>query len=323
MQPGGPPDGAMGLNSRTHLYASLAGTALLAAGAGLLAGFWLSNPPPHGPGKEEPAAAAEREPRNEAAETPAPPADEPETAVVDTAALEEIVDRLEIPAGGRFSIAIHDITGRQRLLARDSGRLHRAASLYKLYLAYVAYEDVDAGRLALEQPLINHPAYRYEINLGACLHLMIAVSDSPCGETLLAHYDYPALQTRLKRLGLPHANAGAFQVSAEDMVRLLGLIHGDNLSADSRNKLLAAMGNQAYDVILQPAFRGYGRVYNKTGAWRDEAGGGYFWVDAGIVELSGSGRVLAVSILHDNVPTENLLALAEDLAAVIAAAENP
>lgn len=298
----------------------LAGIGLTTLAIGLLLGLWLAGPEPQPPSGGQPNATVTPTERTDAAEetmseeTAPALVNEPEPAAVDKAALEQIIAGFKVPDGGRLSVVVYDLTSREYLLAHNKEYLYPTASLYKLYLAYMAYEDVDSGRLSLAQPFIKHLIYKYELNLGVCLNLMITVSDSPCGETLLAHYDYPVIQARLKELGLPHANAGAFRASAEDMTRLLELIYGDNLSANSRDRLLGSMSNQAYDVILQPAFRDRARVYNKTGAWRDGSGEGYYWIDVGIIELADRDQAFAVSILHENVPTKDLLALAEELA---------
>ena len=300
----------------------LASTGLTALAVGLLLGLWLADPQPQLPDKNQPSiAVAPAETTDVAEETAkeetAPTTNEPEIIAINEMALEAVIADFKVPDNGRLSVVVYDLTNREYLLSHNKEDLYPTASLYKLYLAYMAYEDVDNGRLALEQPFTNHPAYRHELNLGTCLHLMVAVSDSPCGETLLAHYGYPAIQARLQELGLPHVNAAAFRASAEDMTRLLELIYGDNLSADSRGKLLGSMSNQAYDVILQPAFRDYGQVYDKTGAWLNATGKDYNWIDVGIIELADRDQTLAISILHEHVPTDDLLTLAKELAGII------
>lgn len=300
-------------NHKQLLWLLVVGLAALAVG--LLAGWWLADTRKQA---VNPTNVEKMAPKTDEVtpEPPSEPVDEPARPAADKAALERMAADFEIPGDARFSIVIEDLTNQARLLSHNSEQLYPTASLYKLYLTYLAYEDVDSGRLALDQPFIRHPLY-LDLDLGTCLDLTIEVSDSPCGEGLLNHYDYPTIQARLERLGLPQVNAAAFQASAEDMTKLLSLIYGDNLSEDSRRRLLGSMHNQAYDRILQPAFKDRGQVYNKTGTYRNQPGSEYNWIDVGIVELNQSDSVLAVSILHENVPLEDLVALVKSLAEAI------
>ena len=300
-------------NHKQLLWLLAVGLATLAVS--LMVGWWPENTQKQ---TANPTNVEETTPPTEEAvpEVTSEPADEPARPTIDKAALEKMATDFEIPDNARFSIVIEDLTNQERLISHNSEQLYPTASLYKLYLTYLAYEDIDSGHLALDQPFIRHPLY-LDLDLGTCLNLTIEVSDSPCGEGLLNHYDYATIQARLEQLGLPQVNAAGFQASAEDMIRLLGLIYGDNLSEDSRRRLLGSMRDQAYNRILQPAFKGRGQVYNKTGTYRAQPGGEYNWIVAGIVELNESDSALAVSVLHENVPLEDLVALVESLAEVI------
>ena len=290
----------MNFHSQRILPPVVSGLAALTTG--LAAGFWLAGfwaqPVPEP--EEQLSDKAPSTETTEEQETTAAPADD--VPAIDKAVLADIVADFEIPADARFSLIIHDLTNQERLVSHNSADLYPTASLYKLYVAYITYEEIDAGRLALEQPFIRHPLY-LDLTLGTCLNLMIEVSDSACAEQLLGDYGYPAIQAALDRLELPHANAAAFQISTEDMTRLLELIYSHNLSADSRNRLLGSMHKQAYEIALQPVFRPRGQVYNKTGTYRNPADPNdpYNWIEGGIVELADRPQALAISIFHENV----------------------
>ncbi|MCY4088568.1 MAG: class A beta-lactamase-related serine hydrolase [Candidatus Saccharibacteria bacterium] len=234
----------------------------------------------------------------------------------DKAILEKIVADFAHASDARLSIVIEDLTNQDRLLSHNAEDIYPTASLYKLYLAYLVYEDIDNNLLTLTQPFFRHNLYR-DLDLRTCLNLMIEVSDSPCGEALLRHYGYPVIQTRLEKLDLKQIHAAGFRTSAEEMIKLLSLIYGDNLSEDSRKRLLTAMHNQSYRRLLQPAFDNYAKVYNKTGTYLNQAGDNYNWIDVGIIELNDRNQVLAISVFQEDVLLEDLNILLDNLAQAI------
>ena len=301
------------MTDRSRQICFLVASGLVGSIFGLIVGSWLTGsaseltnrPPNHIKSSDIVDLASSKTP---------PVVDQPTAPTINKDALGKVLADFEKPTGSRLSLVIHDLTNQERLVSFNDADLYTVSSLYKLYLAYLAYEDIDKGLLTLNQPFVhNHPYYQ-DLNLGACLHLTVALSDSVCGERLLNHYGYPAIQARLEGLGLSTIEVAAFKASAEDMTRLLELIYGQNLFEDSRRRLLTSMRSQAYDTVLQPSFESHGAAYTKTGLYASHPHAISNWIAIGIIELEGQHQAWAVSILHENIPEGDVSALAQSLA---------
>ena len=213
---------------------------------------------------------------------------------------------------GDYSLVVYDPVYDETVVEVEPDKVYFTASLYKLYLAFLAWQDVDQGILELDQVLLNHPTLGQH-NLWQCLDLMVRVSDSPCAEALLATYDRQDLQKRLNSLSLVDVNVDQFLVSARDMTKLIALIEaGQGLSAGSREHLLASMNLQVDRQGLQQAFSAAGDVaYNKVGLSAHD------WHDVGLVRLGPAKRPLILAILTNDAGVAGVAALAHELHQVL------
>ena len=99
-----------------------------------------------------------------------------------------------------LSVIIYDLEDQIELASLNERKTYFSASLYKLYLSFLAYEDIDKNLIDGEEELIDHDDYG-ALDLNTCLYLMVQLSDSFCGEGFLAIYDYQTSQARLKEWG--------------------------------------------------------------------------------------------------------------------------
>ena len=218
----------------------------------------------------------------------------------------------ELAKGGELSVIVYDLKNERELVSLNKDHLYFSASLYKLYLGFLAYQDIDQGLLESNQRLVKHNQYG-DLNLNTCLKLMIQISDSLCGEAVLAIYDRPLTQKRLEELGLPNINMPSFLVSAQDMSQILRLIYqGGDLSSSSRKQLFAALAEQTYSQILRLTFSDISTVYNKAGFSKEN------WHDVGILEFEDYDHPLAIIILSENVPLQNLQELTQKIKQTLA-----
>lgn len=244
--------------------------------------------------------------------TPEPQKEEPEPTAptapsIDGQALQKILDGFETSEGGRLSIVIYDLKDEKELAVLNKEHVYFSASLYKLYLGFLAYQDIDRDLLKSNQILIEHASYG-SLDLKTCLNLMVQISDSFCGEAVLAIYNHPAAQKRLEELDLPNTNITSFLVSAEDMARLLKLIYQeDGLSPDSQEQILQSLAKQTYSQILRQTFSDISEVYDKMGYSEMN------WHDIGIIEFKNHNRPLIIVILSEDIPLQNLQALAKEI----------
>jgi len=97
-----------------------------------------------------------------------------------------------------------------------------SASLYKLYVAYGIYSDVDSGSVALNESLGGNES---DATVDDCLNLMISVSDNDCGEALGDLYGWQKLDTMLADQGFTGTMLNNYDSS--------GTVSGDKLTTAS------------------------------------------------------------------------------------------
>lgn len=175
------------------------------------------------------------------------------------------------------------------------------ASIYKVYVAYVGYQEVDAGKQSLNDPFFG------DWTRGKCLDEMIRSSNSPCAEKMMAELGRQNIQDKLNSYGLTHTKIRGLKTSAKDISIVLGrLWNSTDLSQESRRAMLDSMLNQQYRNALPRGFTG-ASVYNKVGFEELSE-----YHDVGIVQLA-DGRPVIVSILTKDVGLRSILQLAQSL----------
>lgn len=192
--------------------------------------------------------------------------------------------------GGDSSVVISDIDGTV-LASENPEQIFFAASLYKLFVAYAGYQQLDSGEVDGDEIYIN--GYTRE----ECLDLMIRDSDSPCGEKLWNELGKEELTNQLKTYGINNTSMSAITTTAQDTAIMLSRIaRGEGLSDESRAAFLDSMKDQdqLYRRGLPSGFEVF-TVYNKVG-WNELVE----WHDAAIIELL-DGRQIIVTILSENV----------------------
>lgn len=242
-----------------------------------------------------------------------PPAEENRRPPIDVAALNAVLQEATSAQVGKLSVVVSNLKTGETLASLNPQNTYFTASLYKLYMALLAYQDIDAGELNGGQPLVQHSQYG-PLDLNACLYLMVQISDSVCGEAVLNLYDYGEAQIRLRQLGLPHINMPAFSMSASDAANLLALIYtGEDLRPASHARLLDSLRYQYYSHVLRAAFKARDNVYNKVGYSES------VWHDIGFVEFSERDAVLAIVILSEDLKPALVTNLARQIEQTIPA----
>ena len=236
---------------------------------------------------------------------------EPEPVVIepepefDEIVLQSTLDQWSAGLSGNDSVVISDVNSNV-LASTNPGESYFAASIYKLYVAYFGYQQVDDGLVNPDEVYVNGKT-RAE-----CLDLMIRESDSPCAETLLVELGKQELNEQLADLGILNTDMVNITTTAADAAIMLGLIaRGEGLSPASQAALLESMRTQVYRDALNAGFSDGVTVYNKIG-FRELVE----YHDTAIIELS-DGRQLVVSVLSENVGTRNIAELARQLELVL------
>jgi beta-lactamase class A len=213
----------------------------------------------------------------------------------DSAELQSIIDSWSTEVGGVSSVVISDV-GDNILAAHNADEIYFAASIYKLYVAYAGYQQVDAGEVDPNEIYVNG------YTRAECLDLMIRDSDSPCAEELWNELGKTELTNQLKTYGIVNTSMEGITTTAADAAIMLGrIVRGDGLSVESQAAYLSSMKDQ--DALYRrglPSGFTTATVYNKVG-WNELVE----WHDTAIVELP-DGRKLIVTVFTENVGMTNV-----------------
>ncbi len=216
------------------------------------------------------------------------------------AELTSIVNSWSAKNKGTESVVVAELNGNV-LASSTPEKTFFAASIYKLYVVYLGYQDVDAGLHRLDEPFLNG------WTRGKCLDEAIRSSHSPCAEKLMKELGKANIQNRLQAYGLTTTKMSALTTSANDVSIILGrLSQGNDLSAASSQSMLDSMLGQQYRNGL-PKGLSNSQVYDKVG-FRDQSE----YHDVAIVRLA-DGRQVIVSVLTSNVGVSSIAQLAASL----------
>lgn len=244
---------------------------------GLIAGIfiWLNardNSTPQGPPTQP-----------DQAQEPAPT--EPEYEAID---LQPIIDEWVSKYSTDYHIAVYDLQADKIIGAYQPDTELFAASLYKLYVAYLMYKDFESGAQDPNEVILAGQT-RLE-----CADKMIRSSDSPCGETVMADMGQLTLNQRAtNEIGTEHTIFNGIETSASDAISVLKLIH-------DKESIKPEHHEQLMDSLLdQPAMYRRGLASGAPEAtWHTKVGWNLDinYHDVGFMTLP-DGRVFAVAIL--------------------------
>lgn len=222
----------------------------------------------------------------------------------DAAVLQPIVDTWVAAQTGRAGVVVMDEAGGV-LASHEPDGIFFGASLYKLYVAYYGYLQLDNAEIDPDEPYVGQRT-RLE-----CLDAMIRSSDSPCAETLWNELGKQVLTERLQASGIMNTNMTTITTTAADAAGILQRIIASDgeLSPSSQALYLDSLLTQdaIYRRGLPNGFSDAVAVYNKVG-WNELVE----WHDAAIVQLPDDRRVI-VSVLTENVGTAGIRQLATSL----------
>lgn len=211
--------------------------------------------------------------------------------------LQPIVDAWVAKQSGQYSIVIYDPANDVTMASYRPDTQYFTASIYKLFVAYFALEDIDDGIHSKDE------LFRGEKTRGTCIFDAIHSSDSPCGEALLADIGNDEVNRRLKAYGIVDTSFPAFLTSARDSVTILKRLQAKkDLSPASQDFLLQAMRTQTYRDAI-PKGMPQATVADKIGFY--ETG----WHDSALITMP-DGREYIMVVLTKNAGSKNIADLA-------------
>lgn len=231
-----------------------------------------------------------------------PITEEPNTGIsenqFDAIKLQSVIDDWTTSVDGTSSVVIADVDG-NILASSNPNQVYFAASLYKLYVAYAGYQQVDAGLVDPSEIYVDG------YTRAECLDLMIRESYSPCAEKLWNELGKAELTQQLETYGIMGTSMTNITTTANDSAIILARIaRGEGLSEESQTAYLSSMKDQdsLYRRGLPSGFNTL-TVYNKVG-WNEQNE----WHDGAVVELA-NGQKLVVVVMSENVGSANIARL--------------
>lgn len=215
-----------------------------------------------------------------------PPETKPEQTIP-VKDLQPTIDAWVAAQSATYSIVVHDVANNKTIGSHLPDRSYFAASLYKLFVAYLALMDFEDGTQNPDQVILSGQTRKQ------CVDKMIRSSDSPCGEAMMAAMGRTSIDTRLKELGVTKTSFAALTTSAADINLILKLIATEaHLGDASTDFLRDAMFDQPtmYRLGLAKGAPN-AKMFSKVG-WNEQTN----YHDVGIMRLA-DGREYLVSIL--------------------------
>lgn len=199
--------------------------------------------------------------------------------------LQPTIDAWVAGQSGNYGIVVYDPANEAVIASYQPDEQFFTASIYKLYVAYLALQDIEAGKLSADQVILAGQTRKQ------CIYKMIHSSDSPCGETVLNSMGASTVTERLKsQFGFTNTAFPAFVTSAQDALTITKRLQAkQDLDEEHTAFLLDAMKTQIYRNGV-PTGAPEATVYDKIGFDSPD-----LWTDVGIIELPG-GRQYVYSI---------------------------
>jgi beta-lactamase class A len=191
----------------------------------------------------------------------------------ESAELQVILDAFSKRYPGQFGIVVTDLVTGASARVNDKEQMV-AASLYKMFVAYGIYKQIDAGTLKSTSMTKDH-----SLTVAQCLDIMITISDNDCGYYLGNMVGWAALDADLARLGLTQTKVNNYisstsgnvnsdkQTSAADVALFTeALYRGKLLSAASTKKYMDIMKATKLNTWLPSGLPKGAVIGHKTGA---------------------------------------------------------
>lgn len=213
------------------------------------------------------------------------PEPEPSYTAID---LQPTIDTWVAGRSADYHIAVYDLQADKLIGSHQPDEALFAASLYKLYIAYLSYKDFESGAQDPNEVILAGQT-RLE-----CVDKMIRSSDSPCGETFMSDLGQSVLNQRVsEEINTTGTIFNGIETSATDSIEVLKRIYVKKFLTDEYY-------DRFMDSLLnQPAMYRRGLAagapeatwYTKVG-WNLDIN----YHDVGLMKMP-DGRMFAVAIL--------------------------
>lgn len=204
--------------------------------------------------------------------------------------LQPVVDAWLAKQSADFGIVVYDPANKQVIAQHQPDKKYFAASLYKLYVAYLSLMDFQSGAQNPDEVLTSGFTRK------ECVDKMIRESHSPCGEAMMADIGQETLRKRVSDRGIKNTIFAGITTTAQDSALMLQyIVEGKDLNATNTAFLKDAMRVQDIKFRKGLATGAPNATWETKVGWNET----YNYHDVGIMTLP-SGRQYVVAILSLN-----------------------
>jgi beta-lactamase class A len=218
--------------------------------------------------------------------------------------LQPVVDSWVAKQSAEYGIVVYDPANQQAVASHNPDEKYFAASLYKIFVAYLALVDFQTGKQDPDEVLTGGFTRK------ECVDKMIRESHSPCGETMMADMGQETLRQRVQAMGINNTTFAGITTTAQDSALILQrILEGKELSAENTAFLKDAMRVQDQKFRNGLAKGAPEATWETKVGWNEDDN----YHDVGIMTLP-NGRQYIVAILSQG---QGKSAVVADFAATI------
>ena len=204
---------------------------------------------------------------------------------------------------GNKSVLIYDLDNEEFLAAYNQDGYYNTASLYKLFVVYEGYRQIEDG--VWDQ---NSQAGSTGYSVLQCLDLAIRESNSPCAETLWGMVGHDELDRIIvEEYGITQSDISGLTSNPKDILKMMILFykHPNITNKDLLTVMWDSFLNQPITTDnwrqgLPSGFSDKVEVYNKVG-WLFNGTNWSIYHDAAILNFSEKNRHFAIVVMTNSV----------------------
>jgi beta-lactamase class A len=203
--------------------------------------------------------------------------------------LQPVIEVWEAKQAATYSIVVYDLQAKKNIASLLPDENYFAASLYKIYVAYLSLLDIQNGQMEGGEELTGG------LTRKECIDKMIRESHSPCGEAMMADMGTTNLNRRVGELGMSGTFFNGIRTTAADTALILQHIANKrNLNEENTSFLLDAMRTQDARYKRGLATGAPDATWETKVGWNEQDN----YHDIGIMTMP-DGRKFAVAILSE------------------------